>query len=341
MKRRLLAGSALLAAISAAALSGDLPSAWRAWRYSRRIQTTPATSPTFCQVHLSAGVFPHSDNLLGDLRVIAENGSEVPYSLSVENSGIKVESRRADLRENSYVPGQYTQVLLDLGKQPLFHNAVKIATPETNFINWVEIAAADDARVWRIVKTRAPISRFRQENFEGSQIVRYSENNARYLRVRILETARQFPVTDADVYFTSEIEPAREIVPVNLASDPSAPNSVTRWNADFDLAPWPVKEIAFETVQPEFFRAVRVQTSEDAKVWSVSPSAGEIYRYKVGDKLEDSLRVPLYGGRGLRHLRFEVLNQNDAPLEGVSAQFLMNSLKLYFEQKPGHNYRLL
>jgi hypothetical protein len=341
MSRRLLLSCVVLVALSGAAFGVGLPSGWRAWRYSRLIRTSPIVSPTFCSVHLATDVFPHSEHSLADLRIIDENGAEVPYSVSAETGGIKTESRCADLREISYVPGQYTQVLLDLGKQPSFHNAVRISTPESNFMYWVEVAASDDTRVWRIVKTRAPISRFQRENLEGNQAIRYSQNNARYLRLHILETARQFSVTSADIYFNSEIvEPVREPIPVKLVADASAPSSVTRWHADFDSAHFPLSDLALETHQPEFFRAVRFQTSEDGKEWMFA-GAGEIYRYKVGDKLEESLLVPLHGAPGPRHWRIEVLNQNDAPLDALSARLLMNSRKVYFEQKPGHSYRLL
>ena len=295
----------------------------------------------YCSAHLAASVFPHAKVSLADLRIIDESGAEVPYTLTAEGSGMKTESRHAELRENSYVTGQYTQILLDLGKDASFHNAIKILTPESNFMNWVEVAASDDARLWRIVKARAPISRFRQENLEGNQTIRYSQNNARYLRLRIFETAHQFPVTGADVYFNSQpIEMVREPVPVNLVLDPAAPSSLTRWNADFDSAQYPVSEIAFATPQEGFFRAVRMQTSEDAKEWAFG-GAGEIYRYKVGDKLEESFRVPVYSAPGRRYWRIEVLNQNDAPLQSLSVQLLMNSRRLYFAQKPGHTYRVL
>jgi hypothetical protein len=86
-----------------------------------------------------------------------------------------------------------------------------------------------------------------------------------------------------------------------------------------------------------------VQTSADRKEWSLF-CAGEIYRYKVGEKLEQSLRVPVYpvyGESESRYWRVEVLNQNDAPLEALSAELLMNSRRVYFAQKPGHSYRLL
>jgi Protein of unknown function (DUF3999) len=344
MKQRLAVSCSVLAICCTAMAATDLPSAWRAWRYSRAIQTGPSASPGFCSAHVAPGVFPHAQSDLADLRIVDESGIEIPYSLNAANGGGKSESRHVELRENSYVPGQYSQIVLDLGKDAPFHNGVRIITTQADFMNWVEVAASDDARVWRVVKTRAPISRFDAEKVPGNQTIRYSQNNARYLRLRIMETAHQFPVSGAEVYFSTEtVEPVRENVPVNLVSDSSAAKSVTRWVADFDSAKYPVSEIVFETPQAEFFRAVRAQTSVDRQNWNLF-SAGEIYRYKVGDKVEESLRVPVqgfYAGPESRYWRVDVFNQNDAPLEALTARLRMNSRSVYFEQKAGQNYRLI
>jgi hypothetical protein len=333
-----LSASVLLAAF---ALSTKLPAKWRSWRYSRPVQIQPGPSSIFCSVPLRVDLFPHSQNHLADLRLIDDTGAEVPYSLNVQNRPGQPESRPATLRENSFVPGQYTQLLLDLGKKAAFHNAVQMQTSESDFINWVEIAASDDARIWRIVKARAPISRFRRENLEGNQTIRYSQNNARYLRLRIFESQRQFPVSGANIYFNNEAaELPREPLPATLVSDAGAPSTESRWTADFGSAQFPIAEVSFRSSQPEFYRAVRVLTSEDGKEWMFH-GGGEIYRYKVGEKLEESVRVPLDNAWGPRYWRVEIVNANDSPLQDVSPSFMMTSHALFFEQKPGHTYRLL
>jgi hypothetical protein len=270
-----------------------------------------------------------------------ESGTEVAYSLSLQDDHVKTEAHSVYLRENSFAPGQYTQIVLEVGKQASFHNAVHVQTPESDFIDWVEVAASDDAHLWRIVNPRAPISRFRRENLAGNQTVRYSQNNARYLRLRIFEPSRQFPVTSASISFNSELaEPSRDLLPALLAVDPSAPASLSRWNADLGSALFPIAEVAFETSQPAFYRAVRLLTSEDGQEWTFR-AGGEIYRYKVGDKLEESLRVRLDESWGPRYWRVEVVNENDSALTAVSAKFAMISRTVVFEQRPDHSYRLL
>ena len=84
--------------------------------------------------------------------------------------------------------------MVDLGAHAPFHNALRIETSSPDFIEWVQVEASDDGHVWRMVQERAPIFRFRKDNHQGTQVVHYSENNAQYLRVRILDGDAKFPV---------------------------------------------------------------------------------------------------------------------------------------------------
>jgi len=111
--------------------------------------------------------FVHSSTYLADLRILDETGAETPYVVRTTVGVSKSESWPATIRENSFVPDKYTQLVLDLGVYPRFPHAVRLDTPETDFILWAEVDASDDARIWRIVKMRAPISRFRKEGLEG------------------------------------------------------------------------------------------------------------------------------------------------------------------------------
>jgi hypothetical protein len=217
---------------------------------------------------------------------------------------------------------------------------VRIDTPEPDFIHWVEVAAGDDAKLWRIVKARAPISRFRRENLEGNQTIHYSDNSSRYLRLRIFEPTRQFAVTGAAVLTYDTREPARAPVPAVFQLDASAPSGVTRWQTDLSADPLPVTEVVFATTQPEFYRAVRILTSEDGKEWNVR-CGGEIYRYKLGEKLEESLRVRFGEDWGPRFWRVEVLNGNDAPLSDASPSMIMIPRAVFFQPTPDRSYRLL
>jgi hypothetical protein len=341
MIRRAFACVLFSLALAAATLATatDLPNPWRPWRYSRPIEISDHVGPS--KISVPMNLYTRLDDGFSDLRIVDEAGREIPFLLYDKNIRAPVETRHATIRENSFVPDKYTQLVIDLGEKPAFHNAAEIHTPQTDFIDWVEVAASDDANVWRIVKDRAPISGFSKENIVGSRLVHYSDNNARFLRIRIFESARQFPVSSVDVLFSREFqEPIRAALPSQFTPDPTAPAAASRWIADLGAGSFPVSGVAIETSQPEFFRIVHMQTSEDGQEWQYYFS-GEIYRYKQGDKQAESLRVFSHEGWHQRFWRIEVLNGNDAPLADARPTLLTIPYLVLFYPQSGHSYRLI
>ncbi|MGB2899119.1 MAG: DUF3999 family protein [Candidatus Acidiferrum sp.] len=342
MKRRFLSFLLLLTAITTAAFAADLPPAWRSWHYSRSLASSHPDILNYAIIDRDA--FAHSGNRLADLRIIDDLGNEQPFELRSRLAPPpQPVSIPATLRENSFVPGQFTQVVVDLGPRASFHNSLRVQTPESDFINWVEVAASDDAHLWRVVKLRAPISRFRRENLEGSQTIRYSENNARYLRLRIQESSQQFPVTSVEVFASQGVEkeePSPAPLIALLPPDPAGAPSQTQWTVDLQSASIPVAELNFETDQPEFYRAVRILTSADSNQWQPA-GGGEIYRYSVAGKTEESLRVSSYELGGSRFWRVEILNGNDVPLSSVRLSLAMSRRIALFRPRESRSYRLI
>jgi Protein of unknown function (DUF3999) len=201
---------------------------------------------------------------------------------------------------------------------------------------------SDDAKTWRIVKDRAPISSFTNENIPGSRLVRYPDTNARYIRERIFEPAHQFPVSSVDVSFSLEPKsPTQKALPTALQIDPEAPKNSTRWIADLDQSNAPLDGVRFATSQPQFFRVVRLQGSDDHENWH-EYGAGQIYRYKQGEKQAESLQVTTpYICCRRRYWRIEIENANDAPLAEVTAVLLAAPQAMLFFPNAAHTYRLI
>ncbi len=346
MKRRIIGVVLLLlcVAFGVSLFATDLPDAWRAWRYTRGIEQVRGDALNY--LTLDRAAFSHSENQLADLRVIDDTGKEIPYAARAQivrpPDPVKLP---ATVRENSFVPKEFTQVVIDLGEKTGFHNHLRVVTTETDFINWLEVAASDDAHVWRIVNARAPISRFRKENLEGNQTVRYSENNARYLRVRIQEAEHAFQVADVEVFSSpatkneatleEEIPLANELVP-----DAESSESPTQWTVDLGSGNIPVAKFRFETSQLEFYRAVRMQTSSDGREWQFA-GGGEIHRYVFNGVSQESVSVACNESGGPRYWRVEVLNNNDAPLSGVHLSVLMPQRFVIFHAAAGRSYRMV
>jgi hypothetical protein len=219
LRRRTAAAAALflIAGVSSLFADSNVPDGWRAWRYSRAIDGTGSLGPV--RIDVPFDLYAHADTNLADIRIIDDAGVETPYISYGPQFRPPVENRAATLRERSFLPNQYTQLVIDLGPTTSFHNGVEIHTPATNFINWVEIAVSDDAKTWRIVKDRAPISSFLSENIAGSRLVRYPDTNDRYIRERIFEPAHQFFVSSVAVSFSLEPKATQqETLPVKQSS---------------------------------------------------------------------------------------------------------------------------
>jgi hypothetical protein len=341
-------GSALLAAFAALA-DAPLPAPWKHWHYSRAIElaTPDAATGTTTAGQLAAVVAPpdlyaRAQTGLADLRVIDDQGAEVPYVIFQRLGSSKSSPLPTTSRENSFSAGAFTQLVLDAGANAPFHNTVRIETSETDFIEWVQVEASDDGHVWRMVEERAPIFRFRKNAHEGTQLVHYSENNAQYLRVRILDGDKKFPVSGAQILLETT-EPAERVpLELTMVADAKQPSGHSVWNAELGAAMPLVTEVRFDVdAPPEFIRSVEISSSADGKDWGSLRNA-EIYRYRRGDAQQQELTVMISNAWvQSRFLRVEIVNGNDAPLGAAAPKLYITPRHIVFQQQPGRSYRLI
>jgi hypothetical protein len=326
--------------LAAALAAAPLPSAWKHWRYSRPIEVPSTDSVRLAGLVLPQDVYLHAQPALPDLRIIDDTGNEVPYARYRREGSASSRDLPTEILENSYAPGDYTQLVLSVGASAPFHNAVEINTPDSDFIEWVSVEASDDAHQWRIVEDRAPIFRFRRQSREGTQTVHYSPNNARYLRVRVLDGDRKFAVASAQVVYNTVETPERSFLEADIVDDPDKRAGENAWRVDLGTPALSLQEVRFAVNPAEFIRAVEISTSDDGTAWR--PVAhGEIYRFQRESTEEEYLRVDVPGEIMGRYWRITVENGNDAPLPGVIPSLYIAPVHLVFEQHPGRSYRLL
>jgi hypothetical protein len=333
--------AALLVAFAMLA-AAPLPSAWKHWRYSRAIELPATDAPRLVSIVAPLDIYRRAKPWLADVRVIDDLGAEVPYVSFRQTGTSNTASLPSTVRENSFTAGKFTQLVVDLGAHAPFHNALRIDTSAADFIEWVQVEASDDGHLWRMVQERAPIFRFRKDNHQGTQVVHYSENNAQYLRIRILNGDTKFPVSGVSELH-EVIEPA-ERVPMDMALSPDANQQTGRsaWTAELGAAAPLATEVRFAAESPaEFIRSVNVSTSTDGKDWDTFGSA-EIYRYRREDAALEKLSVAFPNAEPqARYLRVEIVNGNDAPLTGAAPQLYITPQHIVFEQQPGRRYSLI
>jgi hypothetical protein len=337
--RRWFASPAFLI-LAAALAAAPIPGAWSHWRYSRPIDVASTDSTRLAGLVLPQDIYLHAQIGLPDLRIIDDAGNEVPYARYARQGSVTSATVPTEILENSFALGSYTQVVLRLNPTTEFHNAVEIGTGESDFIEWVSVEASDDAREWRVVEERAPIFRFRQQNREGTQTVRYSPTNARYLRIRVLDGAKKFPIVSAQAIYNAVEAPERSFLEAQVVDDPQKGTGENAWRVDLGTPALGVQEVRFAVNPAEFIRAVQISNSSDGKTWT-PVARGEIYRFRRENTAEERLHVDVPGEVTARYWRITVENGNDAPLPGVLPSLYVTPVHFVFEQQPGRSYRLL
>jgi len=159
-----------------------------------------------------------------------------------------------------------------------------------------------------------------RHGLEGSQTVKFDGySNQRFVRMRILDRESQFPSTRSK-YLLVRLPnlPAPQFLRT-FCPEEASERSNSCWRADLRTPNPPVSELLFSTDQNEFYRGVRLSSSQDSKEWSFV-TGGEIYRYRQGDKPKESLRI-IFPETFARFWRAEIIDGDDLPLSKVALEF--------------------
>jgi len=334
-----------LAALGLPAADG-LPPAWEGWHYWRTVELAGTDMPRLARVTLPVELYGRAQGDLGDLRLMDDTWTEIPYVLHVRRGSRRQDWLEARLGEVSFVPGPpaaYTQLEVDLGEQAPAHNQLVVDTDNKEFFARVELAVSDDGKSWRLLRQQAPIYRFQKDGLPGNQSLSYSESRARYLRLRIEAREEKFPV--GGVRVAREVAEEAELARIEsrFGHRADAPQGRSWWRADLGSTRVPASQVRFAVGQPQFHRAVEVYVSDDGQGWR-RVGQGDIYRpgARRGDAAAatESLRIEFEEARG-RYWRVAVVDRNDPPLAELQLELWGTPRHLVFRQEPRRGYRLL
>lgn len=315
------------------------------WRYVKPIQV-PAerVEEGLVELPLDREVFSRATPGLVDLRVVEGEDTEVPYQLVVERGRQERQSLATSIRDLGHVPGQYSSFVIDLGRNGILHNEIEVLAGSRNFQREVTVEGSTDGATWAVLQEESRIFDFtpQEGGFTSRHArVRYPDSTARYLRVRIMNNGEEpLKISGASVFSVTERSPEETAYPATIISqsnDPDREASVIV--VDLGVERLPTSRLAVQTSQVNFYRAVSLEASEDAKVWAPLPASGALYAYDTPRFVGRQLSVT-YPETTSRYLRLAVHNEDNPPLNIQDVDVYGVSRKLLFPAKLGASYQL-
>ena len=343
---RLLLSLAGLFTVLLAALPAAADFTASDWRYVKPIVLpVDLDGEGLVEILPDAEVFGASSPGLVDLRIVADDGTEVPYKLEVARGERERESLLAAMQDHGYVAGSHTSFIADLGTAGVMHNELEIRTPAKDFRREVVIDASNDRTTWATIAEQEIYSFSVDERVAASNTrVRYPESAARFLRARIEDDGDgRFEVTGVAVHFDKET-PSREIQwPAPLLDVTTQPDQgLTIVEADLGTPGLPNHRVALDVPDVNFYRQVDVAaraTDSDDEPWRTLVSRAAVH----------SIDTPSYTGKSLaitypettnRYLRIVIHDEDNPPLDVRAVEVWGIQRRLLFLADPAKSYEL-
>ncbi|MEP7362005.1 MAG: DUF3999 family protein [Acidobacteriota bacterium] len=276
------------------------------WEFRRKL--TVKTPGVLHFVRISPEILAHSRPDLGDLRVMHE-ATALPYAVEALNGSVTEERLSPAVSDKVRTPAGELQFTLRLPPNTR-HSRLKIDTTDNDFRRTVHIESSEDGKNWDVALERGYVMKHEQDGQQWAALeVNYPVTTRPYLRVRIVDWPDPKTLTLATLVLRKELPPlmqtVREFVPV---ADPSALTHETLLRADFGERPAPWSRLRVETKSTAFYRAARVEVSDDGKLWR---TAG----YGVLSRIGDTSELVLQGGeQRARYARLRIFNRDDQPI---------------------------
>lgn len=314
------------------------------WEYRRDIQGRIAVGQKYAQALVDGQIYTHSQaGSLADLRIIKTGPGpevEVPYVLYSDPVANEEKTYLSTILNNSFVPGEYSSFVVDLGSSGQTNNRLEIETSSANFLRRVELEGTDSlSSPWNKLDTADHIFDYGRNR---STLIHYSENAFRYLRVRIWnKTEKPLNITGARVFYDARVKAAeQQLVPDLISSVEERDKQVTVLTFDTHYANFPTHRLLLKIAGENFSRQVAVEAGNELNNWNQAGAGSQIYSYNIDNKVGQNLAVDypeVYG----RYLRVTIYNQDNPPLKvtGATADSLVR--KVIFPVESGGSYRLV
>jgi hypothetical protein len=328
----------LLAAATATAAEPDASRA--AWRYRRSVAL--GATDGFAALDLPPELRARSRPDLRDLRLLAADGTEVPYVLdrAVDREasrtwlGTLTDTVQEPVGPAAEAAGT-SQWTVDLGARREI-DTIALDVREQDFAKRVRVEGSTDGRDWTTLADEAPVfDRAWQGRVRHTQIVLATTAAVRYLRLRTRDHRRSPPVTLVGVSASwtrrAPGESWSRPAPVSLEG---RANGLTRYRVDVPRG-LPVEEVTIAADDPAFSRRIVLFEARGPSERVLAD--GWAYRVRLPEEAlaGERLLLPLSSAPGDGELVLEIHDGDSPPLRGLRATVSGATTRLLFAASSG------
>jgi hypothetical protein len=312
--------------------------------FERSIQARPGK----VTLALDRDVYERARADLGDLRVLDDQGQQVPYLLERMWPAVEAGPRQPRVLNRAFVRGESSSVTLDFG-EPVLKSELVLALGGDNFRRRVSVEGRNrqDER-WETLTDGAYVFAVPPPAAARYESVSLPENDFPLLKVTVYngpddrQPVEIGPVSARPLQRRRPLE--REVrLPLRPLED--AQSHETRVVADLGARHQPFRALVLEVGDTQFFRGVLLEAREEAPVgpeqeplWRAL-GEGTIYRYDEGGERRERLRLDVAGRE--RMLRLRIRNRDDRALDLRGLSVVTPVERLVFEARAGRRYRLV
>ncbi|MBI2165671.1 MAG: DUF3999 family protein [Chloroflexi bacterium] len=316
----------------------------RGWRYFKLVALPSGlTQEGLVEMVLDLEVFGGSAPGLADLRLISSEEEEVPYKLEIARGTQERAVISAFIQDRGYLPGQYSFLVADLGREGVLHNQIEISVATRDFLRKAVVETSSNNVNW----TQVAEGQIFDVTLEGGTFrqirtnVTYPETTARYVRVRIPEAeGGPLDVRGVAVAHVKEVPAVETLYPATvLEQGRDAQNKLSYLVLALRAKGIPTSCISLDISQVNFYRQVTIEASEDRKAWTRLGPGSPVYSFDTPKFVGKDLSVP-YPETTWQYLRVNIHDQDNPPLNVARLEVNGVQRRLIFQARPGQGYKL-
>ena len=271
-------------------------------------------------------VWQHARPDLGDLRLYAQDGHEVPYALTQQRGNSSTDQKEVKVVQPGAV-GDKTQFFLDM-TELVEYDRIELKLKTKNFVSKVRVEGQDDLHGahWATLANTI-VYDLSDDNLGGNSMLRLPLTRYKYLRITMEGAVKPTDVEGATANIRQDEKAVWRTINSEGKREEQGKDTVFTFSIPKNV---PVERVEFtiDAAQPNFRRQIEVQSGKNE--WPNSGEISRVHMVRHGQKIDFEQSALELGGIRPETLKVTIHNGDDPPLKITSTRLEQYERRVYF-----------